>query len=218
MRHNDIIEVKYNLHIEARERGKLVQSMDTHNIFVDSGRYWLSRLMGYKTLPTPPTAPNEGTTATPVDPYVNHRIRYIGVGIGGDRQHYPVTYFNTPPLDVYQATFLQNDTTPAVSHLETPVPVYEHNGIYWLAQVTNTLTGLPNGQIKFTRVFTENELSFGGRPIIPVSEVALFTNEADPTASPYPTRYDGPMVCYDTLDTLPKNNSIVLQFDWTLRV
>lgn len=215
MRHNDIIEVKYNLHIEARERGKLVRVSDTHNIFVDSGRNWLAQLMGYNTLPTPPTAPNIIT-----DPYTNHRIRYIGVGIGGDRQHYPTSYFNSPPLDFYSATFLQNDTTPAVSHLETPVPCY---GVgvgttFWLAQVTNVTTGLPNGQIRFTRVFTEDELSYNGFPLIPISEVALFTNDANPTTDPYPVRYDGPMVAYDTLDTFPKNNSIVLQFDWTLRV
>lgn len=212
----DIIEVKYNIRIEARERGKLVTSRDVHNIFVDTGRGWLAQLVGYNTLPAPPTQPTEGTSAAPVDPYVNHRIRYMGAGIGGDRQHYPAGWFSVPPLNMYTATFTQSDSDPTVTNMETPVKLFPDGGVgdFWLAQVTSDIITVPNGQIKFTRIFVETDITYGGFSTMPLSEIGLYTNAADPSIEPVGA---GAMVAYDTFDTIAKTNAIALQIEWTLR-
>ena len=73
MRFSEDIQVKQNLHLVARERGKIVARRDGHNIFVDLGREWLSRLIAYQSY-------------SPDVYQRDDRVRYMGFGIGGNRQ------------------------------------------------------------------------------------------------------------------------------------
>jgi hypothetical protein len=61
--------VRGRVEIEARERGKLVYSLNKNNVFTITGREWVAQLMSY-------------SNYSPLTPTRNDRIRYIGVGTG----------------------------------------------------------------------------------------------------------------------------------------
>ena len=220
----DRIEVQNNLHIEARERGKLVTVRDTHNIFLDVGREWLAHLIALANMP--PYA----SFATAADYYQPHRlVRYMCFGIGGNKQSYPKAAFNLPPLNLYGGgiwppPFTQTDTDPKVFALEAPVvtsmnslPVPQ-NGCKWLAQIAkSTFPGGSPGEVKFTRVFLETELSDPPFDIVPLSEIGLFVD--DPNASFPLTKPTAPgsMIAYNTFNTISKTNAIAIMVDWTFR-
>ena len=47
MRFRDVIEVESNLHMVLRERGKLIERRSYHNVFTQTGRNLLSKLMAW---------------------------------------------------------------------------------------------------------------------------------------------------------------------------
>jgi hypothetical protein len=208
------IEVKSNMKLTARERGKIVARREGHNIFLNVGREWLSKLCSYAVLPSVGVAPTHPDNAAEY-----HRIRYIGFGIGGNRQIAPASLFTNPPLDAFSATFTQGDDDLTVYRLETPVPITTTVGAppydqQWLGQVVAPPTYPNVGHVRYSRLFTELELTFGSYALMPLSEIGLFTNahryDEEPTTS-------GSMVAYDTFNTLSKTNAIAIEIEWTLR-
>jgi hypothetical protein len=104
------VEVKSNLIITARERGKIVARRVGHNIWLNIGREYLAHLIGYSLF-------------VPLTPERDDRIRYMGVGIGGNRQ-LALTTANAPPLiTAYPGSNAQSDTDPAILTLERPVRI-----------------------------------------------------------------------------------------------
>ncbi len=75
----DDIQINLNLNLTMRERGKIVARREGHNIFLNAGRAWISRLISYATF-------------SPLVAEDDDRIRYMGLGIGGSRQLAPATY------------------------------------------------------------------------------------------------------------------------------
>jgi hypothetical protein len=63
----------------------------------------------------------------------------------------------------------------------------------------------------FIRLFTQTEISYGSFLTVPLSEIMLFTNAADPE------NYLNNGVAYDTFDTLSKTVAFELQVEWTIR-
>ena len=116
MRFSEDIQVRSNVFITARERGKIVACREGHNIFLDFGREWLSKLIAYASF-------------SPDVPESDERIRYMGFGIGGTRQIAP-SFADTPPLDDYGPVggFSQTDVDPTVTRLERPVRVSGGSG------------------------------------------------------------------------------------------
>lgn len=222
----DRIEVKSNLRIEARERGKLVTVREDHNIFLDVGREWLAHHVALAAMP--PYA----TFAAAADYYQPHRMpRYMCFGVGGNKQAYPKAAFLQAPLNLYAATspvwpppFTQTDTDPAVFALESPVitsmnaHAVPEQGCKWLAQIAKpSFPGGSPGEVKFTRVFMEAEISEPPFDLVPLSEIGLFVDEV-PAAFPFtkPT-VPGSMIAYNTFNTISKTNAIAIMVDWTFR-
>jgi hypothetical protein len=117
MRIVDTIEVKSNLILTLRERGKIVARRQGHNIWLNLGRNYLAGLIAYSNF-------------TPLTPERDDRIRYMGLGIGGTRQNAP-SVANNPPLSTsYPGTNLQTDTDPTIQGMERPgAHLRRHSGV-----------------------------------------------------------------------------------------
>lgn len=206
----DDIEVKSNVFLTMRERGKLVARREGHNIWLNLGREYLAQLISY-------------SSYTPLTPERNDRVRYMGLGIGGNRQIAPGVA-NSPPLggavppNDYAGTNSQTDADPTVTRLERPVRVSGSNTAYpglagdvWIGQVQAPAVHPIATQVTFIRLFTQLEVSYGTYLSVPLSEVMLFTNAADPAV------FNNTGVAYDTFDTLSKTNAFELEISWTIR-
>jgi len=218
MRLNDSIQVKSNLTLTMRERGKIKTRRQGHNIFLNLGREWLPQLISYSVLP-----PGVVPPPLPVTPAEDRRIRYMGVGIGGTRQLLTgVT--GVPPMSThYPGTNLQTDTDPLVVKLERPVRIssvgvpivfpYAASDV-WLGQVqAPALYPIPTS-VTFTHIFTEPEISYGPFLTVPLSEIGLFLHS---TSAAYVHTYNNTCVALDTFDSLSKTNAFALEVAWTLR-
>jgi hypothetical protein len=208
MRFSESIEVKQNLHLVARERGKIVARRDGHNIFCNTGREWLAKLVCYASM-------------SPLTPERNDRVRYMGLGIGGTRQLALTTANAAPLLTAYPGDNLQTDTDPTITVVERPVRVSGGSspgpvgayGDVWLGQIqadTNTAHPTPTSTT-FKRVFLSTEVSYFPFNTVPLSEIGLFTAAADPLLG------QNVLIAYDTFDTLSKTVAIDLEVTWTLR-
>jgi hypothetical protein len=204
----DTIEVKQNLFLTMRERGKIVQRREGHNIWVDLGREYLASLIA---------AVSFGPLVTERD----DRIQHMGLGIGGNRQ-LALPTANSPPLSTaYPGTNSQTDTDPTVTTLERPVRIsgtttgpgdpYSPTD-RWLGQIQAPATHVAPTEVTFIRLFTSTEVSYSSFTTVPLSEIGLFTSSAAPQGQPFNT-----LVAYDTFDTLSKTNAFELQVDWTSR-
>lgn len=206
LRITDDIEVKQNLKITARERGKIVARREGHNIFLNLGREWLARLVSYASL-------------SPLTPEEDHRIRYMGFGVGGTRQVALSVANSAPIVTAYPGTNLQTDTDPSIHILERPVRISGSTSTYpglagdiWLgACQVPVVHGTPH-ETTFIRLFTQTEVSYSSFLTVPLSEVMLFTNSADIGS------YINTGVAYDTFDTLSKTMAFELLVEWTLRL
>jgi len=208
MRFQETVEVKNNLKLIARERGKIVQRREGHNIWVDLGREYLASLIAL-------------VSYGPDTPERDDRIKYMGFGIGGTRQVAP-SVANSPPMSTaYPGLNAQTDLDPTVTTLERPVRVsgtttipsdpYD-SGDVWLGTIQappihNTAT-----QVTFRRLFTQLEISYSSFLTVPLSEVMLFTSAANPIGQPFNTG-----VAYDTYDTISKTGALELEVEWTIR-
>lgn len=208
MRIHDKIEVRNNLSITARERGKIVTRRDGHNIWVDLGREYLAGLISL-------------ASQVPEVPNRNDRIKYMGFGIGGTRQLIPDLANGEPLVSAYPGGNAQTDTDPTVTTLERPVRIsgsttgpsdpYAVTDV-WLGAVQAPVTFPTATQVMFRRFFPQTEISYGPFTSVPVSEIGLFTSDASPTGEPHNT-----LVAYDTFDSMPKTGSVEFEVEWVIR-
>ena len=213
MRIHEDIEVKINLKLIARERGKIVARREGHNIFLDLGREWLSRLIGYQSY-GPDVYQRED------------RVRYMGFGIGGTQQVAPILADASPiggVGDPYEANSgvgiganAQTDTDKTVTRLERPVRISGGSTNYpgvgtdiWIGQIQAPVEHATGTSSTFRRVFTASEISYAPFISVPVSEVMLYTSAASPSF------YLNTGVAYDTFDALPKTVAIAIEVEWT---
>jgi len=204
VRKNELIEVKNNLHIRVRERGKLIQHVEGHNIWLNLGREYLASLLAY-------------TSFSPLTPERNDRVAYMGVGIGGTQQ-IALSVANSPPLSTaYPGSNAQTDTDPTVTALERPVRVSGGSTAYpgsggdiWLGQIQAPAVHNVATSVTFSRLFSETDVSYSPFLIVPLSEIMLFTYAASPTV------YNNTGVAYDTFPTISKTNAFSLEIDWTV--
>jgi len=203
MKLQEDIEVKYNLRLIARERGKIVDSRLTHNIFVNLGREWLSQLIAY-------------VSFGPDTPENDYRVKYMGFGIGGDRQTAPSAANNTPITPPYAGSNLQTDTDRTVAKIERPVRVSGSSSSYpglagdkWLGLI-QAPAGHPTAmRTEFRRVFTATEVSYPPFIAVPLSEIGLFTSAANDEG------YQNNLIAYDTFDTITKTTAVEIEVVWT---
>lgn len=205
LRRSSTIEVKQNLRLVARERGKIVAKREGHNIWVNLGREYLAGLIAYSSM-------------SPLTPERNDRIRYMGLGIGGTRQLI-LGVANAPPLvTAYPGSNAQTDTDPTLAQLERPVRLTGSSDPYpgqgtdtWIGQIQAPATHTTVTETTFRRLFTQTEISYAPFSTVPLSEVGLFTAAASPNV------YNNSVVAYDTFDSLSKTNAFELEIMWTIR-
>jgi len=207
MRLIEEIEVKTNLVITARERGKIVARREGHNIFLNTGREWLAQLIAYLSF-------------SPDVPENDYRVRYMGLGIGGSRQLVPNTSMLPQVNTDYAGSNAQTDTNPNVIYLERPVrlsgsatPFPFNPSDVWLGQIQAPADHPIPNRTTFTRVFTDVEVNYTPYETVPLSEIGLYTAGANPNIH---NNTGLTFVAYDTFDTLSKTSAIQLQVDWTL--
>jgi hypothetical protein len=204
MRVVEDIEVRQNVTIIARSRGKIVTMRKGHNIFLDLGREWLAHLISLASL-------------GPDVPERSDRIKYMALGIGGTRQ-IALTHANAAPYGtIYPGSNAQTDVDPTVTTLERPVRVSGSEQAYpgiagdaWVGAV-QAPPEFDAGAVTFRRLFTATDVSYGSFASVPVSEVGLLTSAADPE------NYLNTLVAYDTFDTISKTGDVELEIVWTLR-
>lgn len=205
MRFIETVEVKQNLRLTMRERGKIVARREGHNIWLNLGREFLAQLIAYSSF-TPPT------------PERNDRIRYMGVGIGGNRQLQLGTANSSPIVGPYPGTNVQTDSDAGVTQLERPVRLSGSTDPYpgqgadvWLGQLQAPAVHPVTTQTTFSRVFSSSDISYGPFLSVPLSEIMLFTGNANPNV------YNNNGIAYDTFDTLSKTTAFELEVNWTIR-
>ncbi len=197
------IEVKQNLIITCRERGKIAERREGHNISLNLGREYLAALIAYQSF-------------NPDTPERNDRIKYMGFGIGGTRQL--VTPVPAPVGTAYPGTNSQTDTNPAITTLERPVRVSGSSSVspglagdIWVGKVQAPAVHTLPTEVTFRRLFTQLEVSYLPFLSVPLSEVGLLTSAADPE------NFANPLVAYDTFDTLSKTSAVDIEVEWTIR-
>lgn len=210
------LQVRSNLTLTARERGKIVSRRVGHNIYVNLGREWLATLICYSSLPAPPAV-------LPVTPEEDRRVRYMGFGVGGTRQLNPAIANAAPISTHYPGTNTQTDTDPTETVLERPVrfssvgspapPPYSATDV-WLGQVTAPVDHPTPFSSTFTRLLLGTDISYGPFLTVPLSEVGLFLHS---NSSTYINLPNNTFIAYDTFDTLLKTSAIEIEVDWTLR-
>lgn len=205
------LRLKWNFRIWTEDSGgHVVQSFEGHNIFLDTGRTWLSQVLAYQppvggyVLPASPPdaeplhlAPTYSrdvtagyaspTTATLLMPYLPF---YIGFGIGGNQQSGPI------PTDVdtaYPGSNVQTDSDRTITGLERPVRIDRDAAApptwaRWLMPI-NTISTATS---PYRTIYTFNTVSITqvnqaqipvadpAYAVVPISEAALY--RWDPTA------------------------------------
>lgn len=205
MRFIEDIEVKQNVWIVARERGKIVARREGHNIFLNLGREWLAHLIALQTI-GPDVAER------------SDRVKYMALGMGGTKQ-LALAHANSAPYGVaYPGSNVQTDINPAVTVLERPVRVSGSETTYpgiagdaWVGSVQAPAVHGTAYEATFTRVFQQAEISYGSFTSVPLSEVGLLTSAASSS------NYLNTLVAYDTFDTISKTGALELQITWTLK-
>lgn len=203
MRLIDVVEVKQNLSIIARERGKIVARRDGHNIWLNLGREWLAQLIAYTSMVGPVTERDD-------------RIRYMGFGIGGTRQTALGIANAEPYLSAYPGTNAQTDSDASVLRLERPVRLSGGigpplGGDVWLGQVQAPAVHPLATETTFSRIFTDTEINYAPFLSVPLSEIMLFSAVANVNV------YNNTGVAYDTFDTISKTGAFEFEINWTIR-
>jgi len=193
----ELVQVEGYFSMVGRERGKLLAGTrrEGKNIWTLTGREYLAQLMSYDSYGS---SAHDSGDANPDVPARDDRIRYIGFGTG---------------------------TQPEVSGVTALVtPIAYDGGGNFLAQV-----GIPSypllpsrTTVRYTRSFTELELSFGGT--VNLTEAGLFT-DGDPLSSYAPRTRDVTLAnaaaqspaAYKSFEPLKKTQNFVLEVNWEIR-
>lgn len=213
---SDTLQVKSNLELTMRERGKIIGRRKGHNIWLNLGRQYLAQLITYSSF--------TGSAGTPLR---NDRVQYMGFGIGGTRQLALGTANASPlgasppsPNGAYPGTNAQTDTDATVTTLERPVRVTGGATVYpydpadvWLAQVQAPAWALDDVPYDstFGVLLQQTDVSYNPYLSVPLSEVMLFTGAANKNI------YNNTGIAFDTFDTISKTTAFELETQWTIR-
>ena len=214
---DDELEPAANVAISVYRDGKLIDQRVSHNVFTNTGRTWLSRLVG-----------SSDYTQSPPAVHNPDKIMYMGFGCGGALQ--TDTTFATGQTELVTVTSLQD-----------PVPIsIDGDQRLYLKQVdnqTNSSIYFPGDfRTRFIVDIAESELSFTDNRTrisnanvgtsVPISEAGLylscanprFTHDADP-ASPLEADPAGPnkLVAYNIFDPIHVTPNVILRVEWELR-
>lgn len=210
---SDKYNVRFNVKVGAYKDNKLIDQRQSHNVMTNTGRNWLSRLVGasdYST--TPPLA------------HTTDKVAYVGLGCGGALQ--------TDPLLPKSQTELVT-----VEALEDPIPFSVASNVSTYLKKVNDQNA--NSSVYFPGSFrsrfiidvAETEISYTGSTTsvsnvnvgtsVPISEAGLYLSSAQPTWDGGSLGADpsGPnsLVCYNIFDPIFVTPNVVLRVEWELR-
>lgn len=211
----DKLDPTINVAIGIYEDGKLVDRRLSHNVVTNTGREWLTKLVG-----------SDDYATDPPSPHVTAKIGYIGFGCGGALQ--TSTLFTTGQAELVTVTTLQD-----------PVPIAlldsERKYLKEVDKQTNSSIYFPGDfRTRFIVDVSETELSFAGNKTlvsnvdvgtsVPISEAGLYLSDANPTytheesnvgeADP---RNPNRMVAYNVFSPIAVTPNVVLRVEWELR-
>lgn len=214
--------MKANVEIIVRERGKIVQRHEGHNVWVDLGEEYLAELISL-------------TSHDPDVPERSDRVKYMGFGIGGAEQTMLSTV-NSPPFSTsYPAGSDPNATTgneyrdsvpvqPPITTLERPVRISGGTTAYPGAGSDVWLVGPPSdaffshpspGKFKMTAFVSGTSGDIVYSPFdatgVPISEAGLFTSAATTPGEPFNT-----LVAYHSFGTILLTTTTDIDFLWTV--
>jgi len=199
------IQVRSNLVLTMRDRGKIVTKREGHNIWLNLGREYLAQLISYSSF-------------SPLTPARDDRVRYMGLGIGGNRQLISGGTMLSAVTTAYPGANSQTDTNPGVTQLQRPVRIsgsavtYPGQGTdVWIGQIQAPPVHPVTTQTTFTRLFLSGEVSYGTLTTVPLSEIGLLTAAANPHV------FNNTLIAYDTFDTISKTLAFELEVAWTIR-
>jgi len=175
--------------------GEVEEEATVHNIVINTGRVWHRDLIAVETYPGAHTvisgSPQNGAGSPVADISLeatavsNHRPRYIGVGVGGNKQ----TISPPGPGALYE--------TVTIKGLERPVQVTGGVPPYWMRQVDGQTYDeveyfpdyFPSAfAVRYRTLFDDADISFPDQPTygadVPISEYMLFTSAADRSIEP----------------------------------
>ncbi len=225
--------VRANVRINIRERGKLIGIREVHNTWVDRGREYLASMLAYASL-------------GPDTPERSDRIRYMSVGVGSNKQTVGGPADNPPISTQYPAgsdpltsngheydddfPFVYDsvaDDHNAITTLERPAKFTGNAGAYGVDNGDRWLIDDPNF---FIAHLTLTELTLHGyfdgavnqvahsthRPLVPVSEAGLHTDEAGvlPTTG---TQAFNPIMAYVSFDTILVTTNVYVELIWSVK-
>ena len=215
--------MKVNVAIKHYKCGELVERRDIHNVWVDNGRTWLSKLVSLTYL-DPGNVPGDVFED-------NARLRYFGLGMGGllaapmsllgdYLAAYPPGHDpNASAGNTYNSA---NPTGPLISTLERPIRrsgtqlpypgdpadvwLYPDVAVYHRDNQSLTVDVVVDA--------TSGELIYGTSiASMPISEAGLFNDAAGVGINtPY-----SPLVAYVPFDTIYLTTESLAHFSWTVR-
>jgi hypothetical protein len=217
--------MKANVRIEARERGKLVAVREVHNVWTAFGHQFLAEVIAL----------------TAIDPDVferNDKIKYIGWGMGGEKQNQRTMVTAFPLSVIYPLgstphgstgfTF-REDYTPNITSLELPA-------IYGSVAAGDSDKYTTPGSSAWRRIISDSDHSAShpapnvlrfydaarngtfatGHPLagnqyayMPLSEAGLFLDDLGLSGVPFT-----PPVAYVTFDTIQMSDEMDLYTSW----
>ena len=210
---NENFKIWANVSITFRYSDGRAGRVLTHNIWLNSGRDWLLKLMSYG---------NNGIT-----PLEDYRVYAVGFGIGGNKQ------IATIPSNVnteYPGTNNQSGEDPAVTMLERPVRIKVDGGLdYWLQPITHASTYFnpspPPYYVRYYATIGANEISYSPYNTVPLSEIGLFhkgeytAHVNDTKANVYGTPPVRPVpLAYATFYSISKTSGVTLDIEWEIRL
>ena len=205
LRLHDALEVKSNIKLLLRERGKIVERREGHNIWVSIGSEYLAEHISLQSY-------------DPDVPYNPYYVKYMGLGIGGSAQKALGVADSLPISPPYGGTNNQTDSDVTVATLERPVrisgSVTDYPGTAgdaWIGLIGSADPDTVPTQSTFRRTFTQSEINYTQFVSVPLSEIGLFLSSADPE------NYQNLLVAYHTFDTLMKTAAFSLEVIWTIR-
>jgi len=223
----DIIPVKNNVFIIARERGKKVPGLcrEGHNTWVNLGRQFLPEVMSPLN-----SSFNAHYNDSPIQV-----VRYMALGIGGDAQladlpsDFPTLNTDHPGQNIY------DDASLDTQYLERPLRVTGTPGGtgtsgVWMSDVAAPPT-FGTSKVTYVTLFGTSDLHLSGAyPSVPLSEIGLLLSSQtasltwdqlyDPTNPPsYIKVASRPrLVAYNTFDTLSKTAAVSLEIHWEIEL
>jgi len=189
------VTLKDNITLTLRERGKIKQRWEGQNIWLDTGRTFLTELLSYSSF-------------SPLTTIEDRRVRYIGFGIGSKNQT-QLAIADNPPMSVdYPGTNIQTDMQPTVVALERPVRV--SGGVY-LYELPVPVVNSGNFSAKFSFTLGLTDVSYGGYLAVPLSEVAMYLSGATVSVG------NNVPVAYEAFETITKTQDYTLDGVWDVR-